>query len=146
MNYIINIALDYADEFCYPFVSILTERQVKIFTDSVDLITEVLDSKIEIPFGSNESINITTVKIIELVATAKEITDEELIANDDEPGKGLKRELEMSKPFMPACTALEIVKFFKLKVYAAKFVKPVPTTEVVLNDGIDSKEAQDSNI
>ena len=74
------------------------------------------------------------------------LTDEELIANAENPDKGLKRVLGLSKPLMLVYTALEIVKFFKLKVYAAKFVKPVPTTEVVLNDGIDSKEAQDSNI
>ena len=74
------------------------------------------------------------------------LTDEEPIANAAEPGKGLKAEPELSKPFMLVCAALEIVKFFKLKVYAAKFTKPVLTTEIVLNDGIDSKEAQDSNI
>ena len=74
------------------------------------------------------------------------LIDPLLNAKFDAPNKVLRPEDEDNKPLILVCTALEIVKLFKLKVFVAKFKNPEETTEEVLNEGIDSKEIQPENI
>jgi hypothetical protein len=74
------------------------------------------------------------------------LIDPLLSAKVDDPDKLLRPEAEDNKPVILTCAELEIVKLFKLKVFTAKFENPEETTEEVLNEGIDSKEIQPSNI
>jgi hypothetical protein len=74
------------------------------------------------------------------------LVDEEFNAKAPPPVKNEGLVFVLSKALIDVCPALEIVKLFKLKVYTAKPANPEETTEAVLNDGIDSKEKQFSNI
>jgi hypothetical protein len=74
------------------------------------------------------------------------LVDEEFNPKTDPPDKEVNDVLELNKLVILVCAELEIVKLFKLKVYAAKLWNPVDTTEAVLNKGIDSRETQLSNI
>jgi hypothetical protein len=75
-RYIISGSYDYADEFNYPVLSIITEEQRDLLLKCEKLI---LNMDTEFYFGTNESLSFKPNEIIDMINDAEPISEEEYI-------------------------------------------------------------------
>ena len=73
-HYIINTSMDYADEFDYPVISLMTARERQKYIDTYNTWSENWNS--EIYFGTNEELWIPADEALTLIQEAEAVTEE----------------------------------------------------------------------
>ena len=73
-HYIINTRMDYADEFYYPAISLMTAEERQNYIDTYSTWSENWNS--EIYFGTNEELWIPADEALTLIQEAEAVTEE----------------------------------------------------------------------
>ena len=73
-HYIINTSMDYADEFDYPVISLMTAEERQKYIDTYSIWSKNWNS--EIGFGTNEGLWIPADEALSLIEEAEAITKE----------------------------------------------------------------------
>lgn len=74
-HYIINTGIDYADEFDYPVISLMTAEERQKYIDTYNIWSQ--DWNPEIYFGTNEALEITHSDVLDLITHATPVSSTE---------------------------------------------------------------------